>query len=312
MNLHEQKQLCERIKVLPCFNLCDGESLSVTKIETGQSSSCFDVSIINTSVHQSAKNHSTIKRYFVKYETNSESFKNELKVSNAASKIKLSPKLIYTDQNWLVNEFIEAVSLDKVFSHIKNKIEIAIELMKQCHTLDVSIPEFNFSEIITHIIKSKSFSVSQVKHIKFVLDVISTIENKPQNKPLVCHGDVNFSNIMTLNNKAWLVDFECACLAEKEYDLAMFMAINFLNADEQAYTVTCYEKFKSPDNIKVDQKKLAQYLSYAYLINGLWYFDKAQGLQGSEMTEFHDLAVQQLTQFDKRNPENTVLSQLFP
>ena len=313
MNVYKYAQLYEKIKQLPCFDLRDDESLLITKIEAGQSSSCFDVSITNNKniTSDNVSITSTKQRYFVKYDSNASFFENELKTSKAASNINLSPHVIYAEKNWLVNEFIYAESLDSTTSNIENKIEIAIKLMQQCHTLDVSLPELNINEIITHIIASKSFSIAQREHIQLLLTCMSTIGDKPQSHSVVCHGDINFSNIITANNKAWLIDFECACLAEKEFEVAMFMAINFLNADGQALTLACYEKLNNANDITIDQKKLAQYISYSYLINGLWYFDKAQGLQGSEMTEFHYLAVQQLTQFDKRNPENTVLSQLF-
>ncbi|WP_426357062.1 phosphotransferase [Pseudocolwellia sp. HL-MZ19] len=317
MNVDKYAQLCEKIKQLPCFNLRDDESLLITKIEAGQSSSCFDVSITNNKniTSDNVLITSITQRYFVKYDSNASFFENELKTSQAASNINLSPHVIYAEKNWLVNEFIYAESLDSTTSNIKSKIEIAIKLMQQCHTLDVSLPELNINEIITQIIASKSFSIAQREHIQLLFTHMSTIGDKPQSHSVVCHGDINFSNIITANNKAWLIDFECACLAEKEFELAMFMAINFMNADEQALTLAYYEKLNNANDIRIDQNKLDQYLSYSYLINGLWYFEKVKGMQGTNQGNkkdvFYDLAIKQLTLFDEVNPAQTVLSQLL-
>ena len=52
MNVDKYAQLCEKIKQLPCFDLRDDESLLITKIEAGQSSSCFDVSITNSIIDE--------------------------------------------------------------------------------------------------------------------------------------------------------------------------------------------------------------------------------------------------------------------
>ena len=58
---------------------------------------------------------------------------------------------------------------------------------------------------------------------------------------VLCHGDANFSNAMQLkypqlNSVAVhkLIDFECACIAPADFDLAMLMAVNEIERAEIA------------------------------------------------------------------------------
>jgi len=300
MSVNEYNQLCEKIKQLPCFkqgSLKQGntESIIIKKIEAGQSSLCFDVTLHSNDTRADEMYKRVIKRYFVKYSPDATFFEYEQKASKVTSTVKLSPKVIYASQHWLVNEFVDAETLDKTDVSVKYKINVALKLMQNCHKLFVPVPPLNINQTITQLIASESFSDTQKQLLNTLLNSLPTIGELPNSNLVLCHGDINFSNIMTIDDKAWLIDFECTCLAEKEYELAMFIAINQLNKDEQDYTLRSYKEMDCND---INEKKLNTYLLYSYLMNGLWYFNQMNSTTALESIHFNRLAEQQLTLFD--------------
>ncbi|XPF95492.1 hypothetical protein ACM9HF_05615 [Colwellia sp. RE-S-Sl-9] len=283
------------IKALPCFvALHNPSSLIINRIEAGQSSLCFEVK------HDD-------KSYFVKYNDNLSFFENELKTSKAASHIALSPRVIYAANDWLVNEFVYGETLDRSGASMPDKIGIALDLMKQCHSLKVTLPLLNITKIITRIVNNSCFSNVQKDHIQALLCKLPTPFG---NNYVVCHSDINFSNIIMANSRAWLIDFECACLAEKEFEIAMFFAINLLTADEQSYALKVYQALNPNEGINI--KSLNTYLLYSYLLNGLWYIEKVEEtMNESKIINFRTLAAKQFHLFDLIWPSEMPLKSIM-
>ena len=284
------------IKKLPCFN----HSVVIERIEAGQSSDCFKVTTSNE--------QNKVKKYFVKYEVNADFFENELKVSKEAALINLSPNVIYSDNNWLVNEFIEGITLDHCLLAKKEKIKIALNLINKCDLLTASVPILDVNAIINNIMSTDVFTVKQYKYVQNILNKLPLIEITER---VVCHGDVNFSNVIVDKDNAWLIDFECSCLAEKEFELAMFFAINLLNVNEQFYALNVYEAINK--KVKIDTGKVSSYLLCSTLINGLWYLEKAKGELFSELKTnlFYTLAFEQLSLFDRLYKSDVALSTIM-
>lgn len=296
MKMSSHNQLYSRIKKLPCFD----HSVVIERIKAGQSSDCFKVTTL--------LDEKQVKKYFVKYDDNADFFDNELRTSKEASLIDLSPRVIYSNNNWLVNEFIEGVTLNHSLLTNKEKIEIALNLIKRCDILTVSLPTLNVKAIIDNIMLNTCFSSQQCEYVQRTLHKLPSIEVK---ELLVCHGDVNFSNIIVDKDNAWLIDFECTCLAEKEFELAMFFAINLLSANEQLYALNTYERISQ--KVKVDTHKLSFYLLYSYLINGLWYLEKTKEEKLSELKNktFYNLAFEQFSLFDSMYESEVSLSTIM-
>jgi len=123
------------------------------------------------------------------------------------------------------------------------------------------------------------------------------------NKNLVlCHGDLNDENIRLsaefktseLTEKTWLVDFECSSLAEAEYDVAMYLAINQLSERNIDEVIDCYQQHSS---LQLNHEKVRNYLACCYLINGLWYLEA--GSEGEQANAFAAKACQQFVLFDQ-------------
>ncbi len=279
--------LYDDISKLTCFS---GGACQIQPIETGSSHQCFKVSY-HSSTHTGLTNN-----YFVKYLTGRDTASTEKIVHSAAAKQGLAPLVIQQCENWLVCEFIDGTSLTSHEGAIKDKVQVALALMVKLHNQVVSenkLAPLNISDIIQQLLITSNLTSAHQLAIKHWL---STIDEQIQllnqhNNLCICHGDVNFSNILIeqikpitqksapINNlqKYWLLDYECASLAPAEFDLAMFIAINNLvthvGEDIQSDVISVYQQLSGHT---VNIELLNYYLPCCYLINGLWYQDESQ------------------------------------
>tara|TARA_R110001583_G_scaffold59932_2_gene178294 strand:- start:13577 stop:14518 length:942 start_codon:yes stop_codon:yes gene_type:complete len=234
---------------LPCFT----QIASISKIVSGLSQHCFKVAADN-------------KVYFAKTISNN----TEVSVTESAGKSGLSPSLVYHDQHWLITHFIDADNLALNTLKPDNKIHHAIKLMVQCHQLNVKPAELSAKDIIKSLLHNSPYPMGQKTGLLKLADVILAPLNKSRNS-VCCHGDLNFSNVLiNLEQRTWLIDYECACTAPIEYDLAMFIAVNSLASDDITLIIEQYEVQSAVD---VDSKLLNDYLLFCYFINALWYFN---------------------------------------
>ncbi len=232
---------------LACFNHIE----NIVPIAAGLSSQCYQV-------------HADNKQFFAKQVTTT----NESVVSIYAASQSISPKVIYHDQHWLVTQFIDGENLALSQQALDDKIITAIKLMAQCHQIVEKPVELAPTTISHELIKSTHFSnLQQAELLQIASQLTSPL--KHYNNLVCCHGDLNFSNILIAQTKsAYLVDFECACTAPAEYDLAMFIAVNNFPKDKIATIVEHYKKLAV---ITIDLSLLNHYLLFCYFINGLWY-----------------------------------------
>jgi len=239
----------ESLYGLPCFTKID----KISTIASGLSQSCFKVNADN-------------KVYFAKTVTN----KIEVSMAICASKSGLSPSVIYHDQDWLICNFIDANNLAQSTIDTEEIILHAIQLMAQCHQLNIKPDKLAAKDICNTLINNAHYSTPQKTALlqfgELILAPLGDI------KPTVCcHGDLNFSNVlMNQAQSTWLVDYECACTAPIEYDLAMLIAVNNLASNKITIIIEQYEIHSS---VNVDPQLLNHYLFFCYFINALWYFN---------------------------------------
>ncbi|NQZ87280.1 MAG: phosphotransferase [Colwellia sp.] len=271
----KSNNIVEKVKALPCFvnNPCEVEPLT-----GGESHACFKVTV--------SKKVSE-KSYFVKsLAGHQETAKAEVSVNLLAAEAGLAPEIIYHSSLWLVCEFIHGKSLAKFTAEktpvpANDKIMIAMNLMVKIHQLQHphNCPVLVIQELLLSLAADiKTNHLQQV----FLNETIKKItpHQSTLNHLVLCHGDVNYENIRLsdsfnkdcLLEKNWLVDYECSCLAEAEYDIAMFIAINALGTEEIDVVIQHYQQYA---NLDINKEKVRAYLTCCYLINGLWYFKLA-------------------------------------
>jgi thiamine kinase-like enzyme len=237
---------------LPCFNHVE----KISTVSSGLSQSCFKVFADN-------------KIYFAKTISNN----TEVLVAKSAGYSDLGPTVIYHDDSWLVSEFIETRNLALSTLNTENKIDQTIKLMTRCHQLNMNtLPDqLNPKALIYSLIDKPHYSaIQQTALLAFSQLILTPLENTKQG--VCCHGDLNFTNVLMdeVQSTSWLIDYECACTAPIEFDIAMFIAVNNLNNKVKKITI---EQYENQSSVKVDQLLLNHYLLFSYLINALWYFN---------------------------------------
>lgn len=223
------------------------------------------------------------------------------------------------------------------------------------------IPQLNIKETITELIKCCQFIPSQAKKLLEITtttlqEINQIITTAGHLQPDVfCHGDANFSNIIETkkieeisikgstslnstninsmshimkstpgisNTHYKLIDFECACIAPAEYDIAMMMAVNEIDLSMLEIVSRFYVKHRLskqhcyqslPHFIKTGQtthnsldsdleynvlsiKLVTRYYYMSLLINALWYFSQ---YRQSKEKKYKTLAQQQFIVLSK-------------
>ena len=256
-----QQELMLSIKALNCFK---GKVCAIEPISIGYSHQCFKVTV---------KREIGLSCYFAKSLNDDKTVNNEVLASTLAASYTLSPKIIYSSPNWLVTAFIFGNMLSKPNFTLAQKIECAVTSMSAFHQLPLleSMTSLSIDSLIHELIVQSELNNHQKKQIVNFVQKHLTV-NRSGNEVL-CHGDLNFSNILIDEaNKCWLVDLECVVKSEVEYDLAMFIAVNELTLAQQPSVIAYYQQIS---DVTINEALLKNYLGCCYIINGLWYLNHA-------------------------------------
>jgi thiamine kinase-like enzyme len=274
--------------------------LSVTAIADGLS-------------HQSFKVCGAEHTFFVKCftEKNADTRNTEINVTKVTARAGLSPKVVYADDQFLITEFIDGNTLESIPLVTQEKVHHCLSLMEQLHQINhddivdkalshIRITALTPSVILNSLIKALALSEQEVvqETLQEIADnVLLLMPKVDKNKQVLCHGDMNFSNVFlgkVINeNQLYLLDFECACVAEAEFDIAMMIAVNSLPVDVV---------FKHVYLAGLSKQKVTRYLLFSLFINGLWYFNAACA-HGDiiEKQSLFSLAKTQFIRFDSLN-----------
>jgi thiamine kinase-like enzyme len=285
------------ISTLPCF--IDGHC-EISALIKGESHLCFKVIY---------SKHGMKKHYFVKSLAEHQlTSLAEVNSHLSAAEHGFAPPVIFYSKLWLVSEFIEGYSLQQFCAKnpkfsFSSKVTIAMYLMAKNHQLKASDEHLviNVVELLTSQINLQIYTPQQKVELNKIIKKITRFPCSYIDLVL-CHGDLNDENIRLsaefepsqLTEKTWLVDFECSSLAEAEYDVAMFLAINQLsmsNIDEVVYS------YKQHSPLPLNREKIRNYLACCYLINGLWYL--GAGSESKQAKAFKEKARKQFVLFDQ-------------
>jgi len=289
-----QYDIIQSLKSLPCFT----EIIELSQLSDGYSHTCLKVSTYN-------------HIYFAK-KLNNATANGEVNAAMACAERGISPAIIYHDKQWLVTEFVDATSLADAKINADSKTIIALKLLADCNTLVApeyyqSIPLLNARQSVnalltrpTSLIAPHLDVLDKVTHTLTV--AIESLICKTQPLNVLCHGDVNFTNvILGKNQRSWLIDFECAHRAPVEFDLAMFIAVNDISIIEVKAVIDAYSELVP--SVNIDLELLHHYLLYSFYINGLWYLDNnLQSLAITQWSAFDNFSCLQSISFTKLMP----------
>jgi thiamine kinase-like enzyme len=205
---------------------------------------------------------------------------------------------------------------------------------------ELSSQQQNFSDQPLSLPETKSLMTIA----ESVLQELAQLENEVgQSKEVFCHGDANFSNVIKLenshsinvNSRYQLIDFECACIAPIEYDIAMMMAVNEIKISKVKWVVAQYSEQQknqqySPCISKTDRgyqqenqpvivdniantmdvlgntatSKVTRYYYLSLIINGLWYLSQ---YQQRKLEKYKNLANKQFSLLVIQYPETIIV-----
>jgi len=266
-------------------------------IDSLKSLSCFteirEVSLLTGGLSQTCVKVITSTQLFFAKKLNNETADGEVNAAITAAEQGISPNVIYHDRHWLVTEFVNGMTLARAELNVDAKISIALKLMARCHHLSISKHEQSIPSLDTRqsvnalLVNPASFLPLQRdildKLTSTLTDTIDSLICKTESLSVLCHGDVNFTNILLgKNQRSWLIDFECAHRAPVEFDLAMLIAVNDLPVDNQKKIVDEYTTLVPRECINL--ALLDHYILYSFYINGLWYLDN--GLRSHAVTQW--------------------------
>lgn len=247
----------DEIKHLPCFS----HILSITSITAGSSQNCYKVT-------------DSSGVYFTK-SLHPLTAKAEISATQLAASNGLSPLVVYSNNEWLVCEYIDnPLETSQVLS-------TPINLMAKLHQIAlpnnlIHIPCLNVQLIADDLIHSSDklkTSITIDCLSKVIIDFANYYLNQAKSSQVLCHGDLNFSNILSGEKEQnWLIDFECTQIAPIEFDIAMFIAINNINPEGIKDVLSLYNRFYPAPVLNSDL--VNGFVLYAHYINALWYFNR--------------------------------------
>jgi len=286
------------LSALPCFK----QVTNINMVTGGFSHACFKVEADDSC-------------YFAKMTTGIQ-LETELTLAKVAAVNNLTPPIFYHDKQWLISHYIEGENLAVKEIPLIEKITTSIKLMVTFHQLVASSSEqVNIEKIsplniagtingLFHIGNQPTLITAVTMFGRKIAALIAPAINNTTHSLLCCHSDINFSNVLTSNNKghdtnAWLIDFEYACFAPAEFDLAMLTAVNNIPLTLTDDIIGCYEQRAGR---AINKSLLHAFILFCYLINGLWYFnsalDNVLNLTDETKEEMYKLATEQWQAFD--------------
>jgi thiamine kinase-like enzyme len=331
----ENSDVIDNIRQHPYFS--SSVMINIAKLPNGLSHLCFKVM-------------TTEKNYFVKYsERKTLSIHDELALLTAVSDVKLSPPVLYCDEQWLITDFIESDTLFDTDTPLNSKVHQALTLLTHFHLLSFthlhtlskaveqhnsSILRLNIRKVIEGIVIDPFFTEHQRQLIATISDELIGNLSIDGLDPVhvFCHGDINFHNILCdkKNNRRFLIDFDCLCFAEVAFDLAMMIAVNELDIDEPQQSISfLIEQYQHAlhqqvilhasllsnrqrarlTQIDLSEQKVTRYLFLSLFINALWYL---MGDKDNNTINFKLLAETQFTLLNKIGMnKNTLFRELL-
>ena len=179
-------------------------------------------------------------------------------VLKKASELKLTPKLLYSNENIIIQEFIENKNLVKrqffkapYLQSFKKKIKVFHKIEK------TRIPTL-YSQIIDYkkTLKKNNFLKIILNHAEDINRYINLY--KQEN---LCHGDLHFKNMILGKKSIYFIDLDYICVSSRGYDIAML-------AYQEKLTLKKIKKLST--HLEIDIHEINHYKPICLLLDYLW------------------------------------------
>ncbi len=199
----------------------------------------------------------------------------QLAMQNLAQQAGFAAKIIEVDPagKYIVCEYIEGVLLTDVNLTLVAKLKLIAKLLHKCHCLQGSPVKIDLAKITTELLEKSSLSaMTKTKLARHIKQILADVASE-SSQLVVCHGDLNFSNVLLSEDNTWLLDWEYSIFAEIEYDIAMTISINQITGIDREFFIQQYCK---NSNNPVNSLKVSVYIELAHIINALWFLGQVK------------------------------------
>ena len=186
---------------------------------------------------------------------------NEIQASNAASKIGISPKLLFHDKSIQIFNFISGKTFDS--SDVKNNLDEITKLLKKVH---VRIPDQLVGQSVIfwvfYVIKSyKNFlERNQSTYITILPDLLEkSIKLESIASPfdiVFSHNDLLPANFIENKDQIWLIDWEYAGFNTPLFDLGGLASNNQFSEQEEKQLLENYFEKKLTSKLFIKYKAI--------------------------------------------------------
>ncbi len=274
------QQLEDIIKDLPW----QVEPDSIAALSAGLTQQCF---VVRAALVAQSDTQPIFQRIVIKLFSANQTIPG-LALWHAAANAGLAAKVIHVSDihGFVASSFINAANLNQLNMSYRDKIQLMCKALANLHQLPCDLKVFCPTSIIADLAKAAG---PKLKANNIQLADVNTLISEALDSLFIdtsryvsCHGDLNFNNVLH-GAGVHFVDFDCAVLAEPEWDIAMMLAINNLGQEYINCAISSYQHNISSFSTKLSSDKVTRYYDIALLINMLWFvsadvghFDKAQ------------------------------------
>jgi hypothetical protein len=240
---------------------CDPKSIHIELIKTADHGESLMI----------LANH---KKYYLKsYLKKNDPFKlslsKEIICQSLLSKEKLAPKVLYTyDEKVIICEWVDnleaQLSRDELIESLVRSIIIKnnLPLISVLPTRDLNL--------VTHHYYLNFVDRPILPALSGLLDLfklLGSVLNRSSYAPVICHGDLSFSNCIFTEKESLFCDLEYACIGSPFIDISSVIVQEEISPNEAnilAGRILNMEMSTSPKN------HLSSWIQFTLLINTFW------------------------------------------
>lgn len=186
-----------------------------------------------------------VRLYGVNHETNSSALLKDIIVSTILSDFSIGPKLYGIFPAGRLEQLIDAFPLDSKDMHIPEYSSQIAEVMAQFHTLEMPFIKkpnwlfdttYNYMKQVEHLEFTDNNNIERFNRLKNFnfeqeFDELRIVLESLHSLVVFCHNDINTGNILKLENKLMVIDYEYGSYNYRGYDIGnYFCEMMFVNS----------------------------------------------------------------------------------
>lgn len=127
----------------------------------------------------------------------------EHQTQHAVNQLGTAPKIVYQHPagDYRISEYIEGKTLNELAAITEEQVALLCNTLKKLHTINLDIPNFSYSDCIKQYWKAinnkvQITNINVINEYKDMLDLCETYQQHHGQPRVLCHNDLNASNIL--------------------------------------------------------------------------------------------------------------------